>query len=117
MAAPSPDHGQASMAVETSRSRPEKSDKRKRRPKRDDASESLPAGALKKNIRDLERLLQRMDNLPADVRLEKERALQSYKAELEDAQIAQRRRAMISRYHMVRFFGMARASRAGRPHR
>ena len=71
-----------------------------------DEFEARSTGSIKKTVRDLERLLQRVDHLPADVRVEKERALQSHKLELAEAQAAQQRKAMISRYHMVRFFGI-----------
>jgi hypothetical protein len=60
---------------------------------------------LKGEIRNLTRLLDRTDKLPADVRVEKERALETHKAELEETLAAKRRSEMISTYHMVRFFG------------
>lgn len=59
---------------------------------------------IKKRIRDITRKL-RAENLPADVRVENERALAMYEQELETAQAEKIRQKMISKYHMVRFFG------------
>lgn len=61
--------------------------------------------AVKKRIRDVTRLLSRGDDLPADVRLENERALAAYKQELAEADEEKVRQRMIKKYHMVRFFG------------
>ena len=61
--------------------------------------------ALKGKIRDLARLLERSERLPADVRIEKERALTGYKSELEKLDEEKRRKDIIGKYHMVRFFG------------
>ena len=66
---------------------------------------SLSRYALKEKIRDLGRLLAHSKNLPVDVRVEKERALAGYRADLEKTNDAKKRNDMISRYHMVRFFG------------
>ncbi|MCJ1284116.1 18S rRNA maturation protein [Xylographa opegraphella] len=63
------------------------------------------ANNLKSKIRDLTRLLDHSKDLPADVRIEKERALAGYRVDLESAQGERRRSDMIKRYHMVRFFG------------
>lgn len=63
--------------------------------------------AIKKRIRDVTRKLERADDsLPADVRQTDERALQAYQQELLDAEAEKLRNKMISKYHMVRFFGM-----------
>jgi hypothetical protein len=59
---------------------------------------------IKKRIRDVTRQLQ-SDNLPANVRIESERALAAYEQELADAMAAKLRNKMIEKYHMVRFFG------------
>ena len=68
-----------------------------------------PGGAalnpIKAKIRDVTRLLERSENLPAGVRIEKERALAGYRQDLEQAETEKRRQQMISKYHMVRFFG------------
>ncbi|MCJ1417008.1 18S rRNA maturation protein [Xylographa parallela] len=70
------------------------------------------ANTLKSKIRDLSRLLDHSKDLPADVRIEKERALTGYRADLEGAQNEKRKADMIKRYHMVRFFERQKASRA-----
>ena len=83
--------------------------KKSRRPrptvKADDASD-VTIGALRNSIRNLERLLQHNENLPANVRAEKERALESYKIDLEEADETRRSKKIIKKYHGVRFFGM-----------
>ena len=53
----------------------------------------------------MKRTLDRSENLPADVRVEKERALAGYKLDLEKAEYEKRKQQMIKKYHMVRFFG------------
>jgi hypothetical protein len=60
---------------------------------------------LKSKIRDLTRLLRRPDNLPADVQVVQERALAGYRQALEQIEHEKRRKQMIRKYHMVRFFG------------
>lgn len=60
---------------------------------------------IKAKIRDVTRLLERSHNLPAGVRIEKERALAGYRQDLEQAKAEKRKQQMISKYHMVRFFG------------
>lgn len=59
---------------------------------------------IKKRMRDVTRKL-RSDNLPADIRVENERALAAYEQELEVVQAEKIKKKMISKYHMVRFFG------------
>ena len=68
-------------------------------------SKPTSVNPIKEKIRDLTRLLERSGNLPADVRIEKERALAGYKVDLEKAEEEKRKQDMIKRYHMVRFFG------------
>jgi hypothetical protein len=65
--------------------------------------------AVKKRIRDVTRKLQRAEDLPADVKMESERALAAYQAELAAAAEEKTRQKMIKKYHMVRFFGMLRS--------
>ena len=60
---------------------------------------------LEQKVRKLDEELRHADQLPADVQVEKERALQSYRRQLADGRAARRRNAMISKYHKVRFFG------------
>ncbi len=51
------------------------------------------------------RKLERAEDLPANVRIEDERALATYQQELASAQAEKTRQKMIKKYHMVRFFG------------
>ncbi len=66
---------------------------------------SISINRLKAKIRDTTRLLSRAEKLPADVRIEKERALAGYQYDLERASKEKRKKQMIKKYHMVRFFG------------
>lgn len=66
----------------------------------------LSANELKTKIRDAKRLLAR-DNIPADVRIEKERAILGYQRDLEQAQLKKKRNNIIGKYHFVRFMGMS----------
>ncbi|OJD21845.1 hypothetical protein ACJ73_06812 [Blastomyces percursus] len=69
------------------------------------------AGELKNKIRDIKRLLKRADHLPADVKIEKERALVGYERDLEIVESRKNRVAMIKRYHFVRFLERKAATR------
>jgi len=60
---------------------------------------------IKKRIRDVTRRLERSEGLPANVRVEDERALAGYEQELAAAEAEKIRQKMIKKYHMVRFFG------------
>lgn len=62
---------------------------------------------LKKRIRDVKRLLNRVD-LPADARIVQERALAGYENDLEEEENRRERSKMIKKYHFVRFLGMLR---------
>ncbi|KAI9645906.1 rRNA-processing protein efg1 [Ciborinia camelliae] len=66
---------------------------------------------IKKKIRDITRKLERAQDLPADVRVEDERALASYQQELASAEAEKIRQKMIKKYHMVRFFERQKATR------
>ena len=69
--------------------------------------ESLTSvNAIKKRIRDAKRRLERSENLPANIRVETERALAAYQHELVAAEEEKTRQNMIGKYHMVRFFGI-----------
>ncbi|KAL8757061.1 MAG: hypothetical protein Q9199_002502 [Rusavskia elegans] len=70
-------------------------------------STSTSVNALKSNIRSVSRVLEHAQNLPLDVRIEKERALAGYKQDLDKAQHEKERQRMIKKYHMVRFFGQS----------
>ena len=69
--------------------------------------------AIKKRIRDVTRKLERSDDLPANVRIEDERALAAYQQELSAAETEKMRQKMIRKYHMVRFFGICTANSMG----
>jgi hypothetical protein len=68
--------------------------------------QAASVNAIKKRIRDVTRKLEHSENLPANIRMEDERALAAYQQELTAAEAEKARQKMISRYHMVRFFGM-----------
>lgn len=70
-----------------------------------------PVNPIKARIRSLNRLLQHKENLPADVRLNHERELASCKWELAQAEQQQKKKDMIGKYHMVRFFERVKAER------
>ncbi|KAM5450964.1 18S rRNA maturation protein [Microsporum audouinii] len=67
------------------------------------ASSRQSVNDLKSKIRATKRLLEHSKNLPADVRVEKERALKGYQRDLEKAEENRARNAIISKYHFVRF--------------
>ncbi|KAK2753687.1 18S rRNA maturation protein [Onygenales sp. PD_40] len=69
------------------------------------------ASVLKSKIRDIKRLLARGDHLPADAKIEKERALIGYERDLEIVQSRKDRAAMIKKYHFVRFLERKSATR------
>ncbi|KAI9740634.1 MAG: 18S rRNA maturation protein [Claussenomyces sp. TS43310] len=94
--------------------------RRPRRPRRASPSRETkqkPAhvasvNAIKTRIRDITRRLERLEDLPADVRAEDERALAAYRQELAAAEDEKIRQKMIKRYHMVRFFERQKATRS-----
>ncbi|KAE8157366.1 hypothetical protein BDV40DRAFT_50952 [Aspergillus tamarii] len=65
---------------------------------------------LKKRIRDVKRLLNRVD-LPADARIVQERALAGYENDLEEEENRRERSKMIKKYHFVRFLDRKTASK------
>ncbi|KAK2767447.1 18S rRNA maturation protein [Arachnomyces sp. PD_36] len=70
---------------------------------------------LKTKIRDVKRLLRHGESeggLPADQRIEKERALMGYQRDLEEVEARKKRSEMISKYHFVRFLERKRATQA-----
>ncbi|PWW73389.1 hypothetical protein C7212DRAFT_222062 [Tuber magnatum] len=80
--------------------------KRRRRPLINPTGPKTSATHLKKKVRDLQRLLNNpCSSLPADVRVENERALSAFQSELSAVQCAAKDRSIAKRYHMVRFFG------------
>ncbi|KAL8869487.1 MAG: hypothetical protein Q9174_004238 [Haloplaca sp. 1 TL-2023] len=74
-------------------------------------TDSVSVNALKSKIRDVTRVLEHAQDLPMDVRIEKQRALAGYKQDLGKAQREKERQQMIKRYHMVRFFERQKATR------
>lgn len=70
-----------------------------------------PVNELKSQVRSLKRLLARNEGLPADVRIEKERALTSARHELAVAERAKQRSEMIGKYHKIRFFDRQKATK------
>lgn len=61
----------------------------------------------KKRARNIQRLLQRRQDLPANVFNDLKRELEVHKAGVADKAFQRQRSAMIAKYHMVRFFGTA----------
>lgn len=59
----------------------------------------------RKRARNIERLLHRKKDLPANVQNDLQRELESHKSTVSDKSFLKRRSAMIAKYHMVRFFG------------
>ncbi|EOD51110.1 putative rrna-processing protein efg1 protein [Neofusicoccum parvum UCRNP2] len=67
---------------------------------------------LKARIRDLRRQLSRTgDDMPANIRVDKERELQACEHELSVAEAERIKQDMIPRYHKVRFFERQKATR------
>ncbi|KAJ4310853.1 rRNA-processing protein efg1 [Fusarium piperis] len=72
------------------------------------------SGWAKKRTRTIERLLKRNHDLPANVHNDLERELAALKSTVSDKAFQKKRSAMISKYHMVRFFERKKASRLAR---
>jgi hypothetical protein len=72
---------------------------------REEPSENS-VNAIKKRIRDITRRLERVADLPANVRAEDERALEDYERQLAAAEASNALKKIIGKYKMVRFFGM-----------
>ncbi|KAH6897052.1 hypothetical protein B0T10DRAFT_475836 [Thelonectria olida] len=68
----------------------------------------------KKRVRNIERLLNRNQDLPANVRNDLERELAAHKTSVTDKAHQKKRAAMITKYHMVRFFERKKAMRLGK---
>lgn len=67
--------------------------------------------AIKKRLRDVNRRLERSDKISAEIRVQDERARETYQQELAAAEAEKRRQRMIKKYHMVKFFERQKASR------
>lgn len=76
-------------------------------------AESMGSGSakIKKKIRDIERLLKKNSKLPADKKIEYERALKALKVELQNSQVQNKAKVISKKYHMVRFFEKKKAVR------
>lgn len=61
--------------------------------------------ALKKRVRTIERRFKNGSTLPPDVTAELQRELATNKAMIVESTLKKKRSDMISKYHMVRFFG------------
>ncbi|KAI9791664.1 MAG: 18S rRNA maturation protein [Piccolia ochrophora] len=86
--------------------------KRRKRPTlQPGASSKSSINTLRREIRSITRLLAHSQDLPADVRMENERALAAYNQEVEAVEQENRRQKMIKKYHMVRFFERKKATR------
>ncbi|RMY95417.1 hypothetical protein D0862_08757 [Hortaea werneckii] len=66
---------------------------------------------LKSQVRSLRRLLEHNDDLPPNIRIEKERALRTAQHELDEEQRAKKRSDMIGRWHKIRFFDRQKATK------
>lgn len=66
---------------------------------------------LKKTVRNITRLLEKSTDLPANIRVEKERQLQTATRDLQNAEKAKKRSEMIGKYHKIRFFDRQKAER------
>jgi hypothetical protein len=74
-------------------------------------SDNAAIGPLKRRLRDLNRLLSKNSNLPADIRIGHEREIQALQHELTNLLLEKEKHEMIGKYHMVRFFERQRATR------
>ena len=75
----------------------------KNKPHSQRGSTKYSVNTIKNQIFQLNRQLKQ--DLPADIRVEKERALAGYERDLEMGIEEGKKEEMISKYHMVRFFG------------
>ncbi|PVH97591.1 hypothetical protein DM02DRAFT_658173 [Periconia macrospinosa] len=89
-------------------------------PATENAAKVDSTSVLKNRIRDLKRLLSHIDNdadskMPANIRIDRERELETCEHELAEKLIQQRetnfRNKIISKYHHIRFFERQRATR------
>ncbi|EED20150.1 nuclear protein involved in pre-rRNA processing, putative [Talaromyces stipitatus ATCC 10500] len=71
----------------------------------------LSINDLKKRIRDVKRLLTRVEHLSPEARIVQERALKGYERDLEQEQARRQRSEMIKKYHFVRFLDRKTATK------
>ena len=103
-------HASRQFQVYGNNPKPAKKPRRTELPVYKKQAHASSVNAIKKRIRDVTRKLERSEDLPANVRIEDERALAAYQQELVAAEAEKIRQKMIKRYHMVRFFGMGAIS-------
>jgi hypothetical protein len=98
-------HASRQFQVYGSNPKPAKKPRRFEPPVYKQQAHASSVNAIKKRIRDVTRRLDRSESLPANVRIEDERALTAFQQELASAEAEKIRQKMIKKYHMVRFFG------------
>lgn len=79
--------------------------RKRRRPDKKSKPKGDSVNALKKRVRTIERRFKNGATLPPDVTAELQRELAASRAMIAETTLKKRRRDMISKYHMVRFFG------------
>jgi hypothetical protein len=99
-------HASRQFQVYGSNPKPAKKPRRFEPPVYKKQAHASSVNAIKKRIRDVTRRLDRSESLPANVRIEDERALTAFQQELASAEAEKIRQKMIKKYHMVRFFGI-----------
>ncbi|KAF2841124.1 hypothetical protein M501DRAFT_929664 [Patellaria atrata CBS 101060] len=89
--------------------------RKKRKPNPFEGGVSRPKkhtiGPINKRIRDLRRQLENRDDLPADLRVARERELVACERDLVVTKAEIQKQEMIGKYHMVRFFDRKKATR------
>ena len=84
----------------------------KRKPKKPkDGTLPTTLSSLKRQVRDIRRLLNGSESLPETTRVEKERALAAFTDSIARIYSSKQRQQMIKKYHMVRFFERQKATR------
>ncbi|KAF4598842.1 18S rRNA maturation protein [Pleurotus pulmonarius] len=94
---------------DSSSSKPSTS-KHKFRRQAEDSTSTPGVQKIKAALRQTRRLLAK-DKLAANVRVETERRLKSLEADLAQAELARKERALASKYHMVKFFEKQKVTR------
>ena len=79
--------------------------RKRKRPEKKGKPKGDSINALKKRVRTIERRFKNGATLPPNVTAELQRELATSRAMIEEATLKKKRRDMISKYHMVRFFG------------
>lgn len=79
--------------------------RKRKRPDKKSKPNGESINALKKRVRTIERRFKNGATLPPNVTAELQRELSTCRAVIAEATLKKQRRDMISKYHMVRFFG------------